>query len=378
MSMDIAGFRGSRPRIRGRLLESWRPSLEPLARERTQAPDFSARPGPRRGRVADSHSRGDAARPLRGRDVRHEPRWRGCRRRRISAATRCRLRRARCHARRVSVGAARRTRGAASQRRRRARAAARAANALADLYAMAITDACTAAGVAPHDLVAAGVHGQTVRHRPEQGWTVAAQQSGAGRRARVRDGGRGFPQSRRRGGRAGRAAGPGISRRGVRSSRTVHRAVVNIGGIANLTDLPPRGVVRGFDTGPGNVLLDLWCARHRGAPFDAGGAWAAQGGVDDALLAALLAEPFFAAAPPKSTGRDLFHAAWLDARLRDARWQGRPEDAQATLAALTARSIADAVRAHATARDGNPGLRRRARTMPRCCACSRRNWRRGR
>ncbi len=123
--------------------------------------------------------------------------------------------------------------------------------------------------------------------------------------------------------------------------------MVNIGGIANITDLPPRGAVSGFDTGPGNVLMDLWTARHRKQPFDANGAWAAQGHVDSALLAALLAEPFFAAAPPKSTGRDLFNANWLDERLSRIDWRGRHEDAQATFAALTARSVADAIRAHA-------------------------------
>jgi anhydro-N-acetylmuramic acid kinase len=223
---------------------------------------------------------------------------------------------------------------------------ARTANALADLYAMAIADACTAAGVAPHDLVAAGVHGQTVRHRPEQGWTVQLNNP-----ARVAE--RAYvtvvADFRNRDVAAGGQGAPLVPafHAAVFGHPHVHRAVVNVGGIANLTDLPPGGTVRGFDTGPGNVLLDLWCARHRGAPFDAGGAWAAQGRCDDALLALLLAEHYFSGAPPKSTGRDLFHAAWLDARLRASGWRGRPEDAQATLAALTARSIADAVRAHA-------------------------------
>ena len=83
-------------------------------------------------------------------------------------------------------------------------------------------------------------------------------------------------------------------------------------------------------------------------PFDLRGAWAAQGRVDSSLLTALLAEPYFAAPPPKSTGRDLFNAGWLDAMLARTHWSGRPEDAQATLAALTARTIADAVRAHAS------------------------------
>ena len=126
-----------------------------------------------------------------------------------------------------------------------------------------------------------------------------------------------------------------------------HRVVVNLGGIANLTDLPVHGEVRGFDTGPGNVLLDLWHAGHRGGPCDRAGAWSRMGRVDEALLAALLAEPFFARLPPKSTGRDLFHGEWLDARLAGRRIA--PADVQATLVALTARTIAGAVRTHCPA-----------------------------
>ncbi len=123
----------------------------------------------------------------------------------------------------------------------------------------------------------------------------------------------------------------------------MHRVIVNVGGIANITDLPPAGAVRGFDTGPGNALIDLWHARHRGGAFDRDGDWAATGRADAALLEALTAEPYFARKPPKSTGRDLFHADWLDARL--AGWTLAPADVQATLVALTARTIADAIRA---------------------------------
>jgi anhydro-N-acetylmuramic acid kinase len=221
--------------------------------------------------------------------------------------------------------------------------AARASNALADLYAHALSSICLAAGVPAHDVVAAGVHGQTVRHRPREGWTV--QLNNAARVAerayvtvvadfRMRDvaaGGQGAPLVP-----AFHAAMFAVLER--------HRVILNLGGIANVTDLPPRGEVRGFDTGPGNVLLDLWCARHRGAPFDAGGAWAASGTVDGRLLDALLAEPYFAEPPPKSTGRDLFDAAWLDARL--AGRAAAPADVQATLVELTAATIAGAVAAH--------------------------------
>jgi anhydro-N-acetylmuramic acid kinase len=224
--------------------------------------------------------------------------------------------------------------------------AARTANFLADLYAMAIRDACEAAGLAPHDLVAAGVHGQTVRHRPEQGFTVQINNpSRVAERAYVTV----VADFRSRDVAAGGQGAPLVPAFHAALFRQAdrHRVVVNLGGIANITDLPPRGAVSGFDTGPGNVLMDLWSARHRNLPFDTNGAWAAQGHVDSELLSALLAEPFFAAAPPKSTGRDLFDARWLDARLSQIGWRGRHEDAQATFAALTARSIADAVRAHA-------------------------------
>ena len=224
--------------------------------------------------------------------------------------------------------------------------AARAANALADLYAKAINDVCAACGMAPHDLVAAGVHGQTVRHRPEQGWTVQINNP-----ARVAE--RAYvtvvADFRSRDIAAGGQGAPLVPafHAALFSDPSIHRAIVNIGGIANITDLPPRGAPSGHDTGPGNVLMDLWSARHRGRPFDLNGAWAAQGHADSTLLAALLTEPYFAAPPPKSTGRDRFHVGWLDAALARAHWRGRIEDAQATFAALTARSIADAIRAHA-------------------------------
>jgi anhydro-N-acetylmuramic acid kinase len=217
--------------------------------------------------------------------------------------------------------------------------AARAANTLADLYAHALRSVCLAAGVPAHDVVAAGVHGQTVRHRPEEGWTL--QLNNPARVAehaymtvvadfRSRDiaaGGQGAPLVP-----AFHAAlfGGGI-----------HRVVVNIGGIANLTDLPVAGSASGFDTGPGNVLLDLWHARHRGAPVDRDGAWARTGIIDRALLATFLAEPFFALLPPKSTGRDLFNAAWLDKRLAGS--STAPAAVQATLVALTATTIAEAI-----------------------------------
>jgi len=224
--------------------------------------------------------------------------------------------------------------------------AAEASVALADGYADAILAACADARVDPSAIAAAGVHGQTVRHRPERAWTIqlndaarVAERAGVAvvadfRRRDVAAGGQGAPLVP-----AFHAALFGDAR--------AHRVVVNVGGIANLTDLRPSGPVRGFDTGPGNVLSDLWHAQHRGGPYDPDGAWAACGRTHEPLLAAMLADPFFALAPPKSTGRDRFHSSWLDEHLARSGNGAAPPDVQATLVALTARTIADAIRAHA-------------------------------
>jgi len=122
------------------------------------------------------------------------------------------------------------------------------------------------------------------------------------------------------------------------------RAVVNIGGIANVTVLAPGQQVRGFDTGPGNTLLDLWFRRCKGQPFDRAGSWAASGNVNDRLLDACLAEPFFGAPAPKSTGRELFNLTWLEPRLERAGGL-QDVDVQSTLSELTAATIAAAIRA---------------------------------
>ncbi|MBI1733118.1 MAG: anhydro-N-acetylmuramic acid kinase [Gammaproteobacteria bacterium] len=123
------------------------------------------------------------------------------------------------------------------------------------------------------------------------------------------------------------------------------RIIVNIGGIANVSVLPPRaaGAVSGFDTGPGNILLDQWVRRHRGRAWDDGGEWAASGAPDAMLLAALMAEPYFSRPPPKSTGRDFFNLHWLEARAANLTAEIAAADVQATLLELTARTIADAI-----------------------------------
>lgn len=203
-------------------------------------------------------------------------------------------------------------------------------------------------GVAAGAVRAIGSHGQTVRHRPlgDLPFTlqlgdasVIAERCGVDvaadlRRADIAAGGQGAPLL------------PALH--AMLLARPGHaRAVLNLGGIANLTVLGADGGVLGFDTGPANGLLDAWCLRHRGEPFDRDGAFAAAGRVDDALLEALLADPYFALPPPKSTGREHFHLAWLERQARAAALA--PADVQATLLELTARSVAEAIARHAAA-----------------------------
>ncbi len=125
-----------------------------------------------------------------------------------------------------------------------------------------------------------------------------------------------------------------------------HRIIVNIGGIANITLLPAEqgSPVTGFDTGPGNALLDDWAARHLRKPFDAGGQWSLTGAANAGLLERLLSDPYFGRQPPKSTGREHFNLPWLEAILSDFKPALALADVQATLVELTAASIAAAVR----------------------------------
>ncbi|MDO8292974.1 MAG: anhydro-N-acetylmuramic acid kinase, partial [Gallionella sp.] len=120
-----------------------------------------------------------------------------------------------------------------------------------------------------------------------------------------------------------------------------HRVIVNIGGISNLTNLPPNAATSGFDCGPGNLLMDAWCMQHLDKPYDDRGIWAASGKILPALLERMLGEPFFALPPPKSSGRDLFDMAWLQSKLQGGELA---EDVQATLLELTCGTIAQAIR----------------------------------
>lgn len=213
------------------------------------------------------------------------------------------------------------------------------ANRLAREYADAAQILLKKAGVAAGSVQAIGCHGQTVRHRPEHGYSVQLNNAallaeltgihvvGDFRSRDIAAGGQGAPLV------------PAFHDKVMRHP-DIRRAILNIGGIANLTDLPPNGTTIGFDSGPGNLLMDAWISRHQGKPYDKDGAWAASGKIIPALLQKLLDEPFFAAAPPKSTGRDLFNLTWLGRHLNG---DEATADVQATLLALTGDSIAAAI-----------------------------------
>ena len=223
--------------------------------------------------------------------------------------------------------------------------AALAGNALTHVYAEVVHALLAAAELPADRVLAIGAHGQTVRHRPGEfdgtGYTMQlgnpallAELTGidvvADLRSRdVAAGGQGAPLV------------PAFHR-AVFGRKGEAVSVLNIGGMANLTALHADASTSGFDCGPGNALMDLWCRENTGQAFDEGGAWAASGTVVEPLLAAMLGEPFFGLPPPKSTGRDLFHRAWLNRHLQ-AHGVLHPQDVQATLTELTARSCALAV-----------------------------------
>lgn len=228
--------------------------------------------------------------------------------------------------------------------------AAQAGSALARVYASVVTTLLHDSAELGRHIVAIGAHGQTVRHRPapaDGGYTLQllngallAEMTGIDvvcdfRTRDVAAGGQGAPLA------------PAFHE-AVFGAHGECRAVLNLGGIANLTLLAPQRPVLGFDCGPANALLDGWCARHLGTPYDADGAWAASGTVIGTLLERLLAEPYFDQAPPKSTGRDLFHLGWLDARLAAHGGSVEAADVQATLAALTIESVACDIERHAS------------------------------
>ncbi|MBI1773505.1 MAG: anhydro-N-acetylmuramic acid kinase [Burkholderiales bacterium] len=217
------------------------------------------------------------------------------------------------------------------------------ANDLARTYAACVTKLQAAAeGQTVH---AIGAHGQTIRHRPELGYTrqtinpsLLAELTGidviADFRSRdVAAGGQGAPLV------------PAFHR-AVFGRAGISSVVANIGGISNISVLAADGSTLGFDTGPGNVLMDAWVLQHQGKTYDANGDWAAQGTVIANLLSGLMDETYLQMSPPKSTGRDLFHPAWLQGKLQGFE-TARPVDVQATLCEFTALTLSNDIARHA-------------------------------
>jgi anhydro-N-acetylmuramic acid kinase len=200
----------------------------------------------------------------------------------------------------------------------------------------------------PSQIRAIGSHGQTVFHAPRHS-TPFTLQIGDPNIIAERTGITTVADFRRRDMAAGGQGAPLVPafHNALFRSPDHNRVVLNIGGIANITILPadPQQPVRGFDTGPGNTLLDAWARRHLNQPMDRDGQWAASGHVNQRLLDHWLKEPFFAAPPPKSSGRELFNLHWLE----QAGVDDRPENIQATLVQLTIESIARAIETHADA-----------------------------
>ena len=220
--------------------------------------------------------------------------------------------------------------------------------ALGLLFAQATMQLLTVAKKQPEDIKAIGSHGQTIRHRPpsaaissEASFSLQigdpntiAERTGITtiadfRRRDIAAGGEGAPLAPAF--HAAAFAKPGIA-----------RAIINIGGIANASILNGTELLMGFDTGPGNTLLDHWIARHRDKPYDHNGQWSATGQVDQALLNALLAHSYFSKAGARSTGKEVFNLSWLDSQLAGLE-AITAKDVQATLMELTCTSIARAV-----------------------------------
>ncbi|GAB2687219.1 anhydro-N-acetylmuramic acid kinase [Aliiglaciecola aliphaticivorans] len=217
---------------------------------------------------------------------------------------------------------------------------------VARVFASAVNDILLKNEISASKIAAIGSHGQTIRHHPtgDNGFTLQIGDPNSiailtgidviadFRRKDIALGGQGAPLT------------PAFHQAVFRHSHH-SRVILNIGGIANITYIPSdaKQSVLGFDTGPGNTLMDAWCQKHLNKAYDANGAWAAQGCHDSQLLQQLLKEPFFGLPAPKSTGRELFHLQWLEKHLIDFPNEVSKESVQATLSMLTACSIAQQI-----------------------------------
>lgn len=210
-------------------------------------------------------------------------------------------------------------------------------------FAAAALQLLSDAGVSPGEVMAIGSHGQTVWHEPD-GDSPFTMQLGDPNTIAQRTGITTVADLRGRDMAAGGQGAPlaPLLHRAIFYSQNVDRAVINIGGISNLTSLPRDEKFLAFDTGPGNVLMDYWIDKHQGLPFDKNGEWAASGQFNLSLLNALLDEPYFAKQVPKSTGRELFNGKWLEQKIAQCGVQLTPEDVQATLLTFTVTTLVSA------------------------------------
>lgn len=214
---------------------------------------------------------------------------------------------------------------------------------LGKLYAETVCELLGSANISPKEVTAVGCHGQTVLHEPDaipprsiqlgDGATIAANCGittiNDFRSADIALGGQGAPLV------------PAFHNWAFGFEEQTSM-IINIGGIANVTLLQPGTAITGFDTGPGNTLLDLWCMHHKNLPYDASGAWARNGQCNETLLKNMLSDPYFSRQPPKSTGREYFHSDWLDQQLGKLNETPTAIDVQATLIELTATTITNA------------------------------------
>lgn len=217
---------------------------------------------------------------------------------------------------------------------------------LGELFAEAVDDLLKGSEYSKDDIIAIGSHGQTIRHRPDAYHPFTIQignpHSIAARTGittvadfRTRDmvyGGQGAPLV------------PAFHQ-AIFHDPQQDRIIVNLGGIANITYLPVKGEVLGYDTGPANTLMDQWITLHKNKSYDENGAWAQQGQVLPELLKELLSDPYFSQPYPKSTGREHFNLSWLQQFSID---QFKPQDVQATLLELTAQTVSQAILKHTT------------------------------
>ena len=217
---------------------------------------------------------------------------------------------------------------------------------LGELFAQTTLELLTKAGVRTTQIAAIGSHGQTIRHRPpgssEGTFTL---QIGDPNLIAELTGITTVADFRRRDMAAGGQGAPLVPafHQAIFHAQDKDRAIVNIGGMANITWLPAQGTTLGFDTGPGNVLMDIWIMEHKGKSYDQDGAWASSGQICAPLLTELLAAPYFKMPTPKSTGRESFNRAWLNESLNKQPSPLAPADVQKTLLELTAITIADSI-----------------------------------